>query len=622
MDATLPAPTRVLPARPCKRTAAYDATDFDGAPVPREDKPRVDWNYFETGGKRTRFIVAKEIEQSRKDLYQMLSLIKQGRKHKAVVLDVVPETMAFGGESGCEQGFYTVGGLIARHPANQIYHALVTETGPEEGANGRDGNTYYTPIRIEMIVTNKNHARSSAKLIVRFPVNGTMLKAYGSRTGSGIPEHLLQPDIWWDSNWMGNVRTVSVTNIANPFPLCAEVSLDPDALRFAGSIKYGKDLVVETYMMWEPEGESDPLKFLKLNTTVDATDKPVAKPVPGFELYDSFANWDDDLCPFTKLLLIPTRTTVPIIIEADHPTRRWLLPSQCTDSSVAMEQLGLPREQRCAFVLSEGHELVRDETRNVTPPDTSNSKQALVVDPQMAIFFKREGRPLFITEWNMVNKENYKQRRPATTYRILNSIRTEYFSAAEMVDSLLQYPLKRQLEVVLKPVDISYATVTIPVDLRMLASYYGLLDLEMNGTKLHGSTDVTQQREMHQRLFGAQGVKIHGPRGRVYYKLLMPSDKRGVGDIEIDLVTWELSVKVMAKRVNENGTLEGAGAIYPELVVARGKQPTDYAFDPANLKWVLKDNFEFDPQDMRKLYTNMEDENPLQAYFGMDGSEL
>ena len=103
-----------------------------------------------------------------------------------------------------------------------------------------------------------------------------------------------------------------------------------------------------------------------------------------------------------------------------------------------------------------------------------------------------------------------------------------------------------------------------------------------------------------------------------YYKVLMASNKRGAGSITFNLQTRILKLICCSRRFNENGEDEAGVAITPALVVPNGKQPTDYRFDLATLKWVAA-SIPFSQAEMLRDHARR---SAVDEFLGMDGSSI
>jgi len=103
-----------------------------------------------------------------------------------------------------------------------------------------------------------------------------------------------------------------------------------------------------------------------------------------------------------------------------------------------------------------------------------------------------------------------------------------------------------------------------------------------------------------------------------YYKVLMASNKRGAGSITFNLETRILKLVCCTRRFNENGGDEAGAAITPALVVPNGKQPTDYRFDLATLKWVAASI----PLSQAEMLRHHARRSAVDAFLGMDGSSI
>ena len=85
---------------------------------------------------------------------------------------------------------------------------------------------------------------------------------------------------------------------------------------------------------------------------------------------------------------------------------------------------------------------------------------------------------------------------------------------------------------------------------------------------------VEEQHGVFERLFSTRRVKVIGHRNRVYYKVLMASNKKGMGIIEYNLKTQMLTIKVAARRFNANGETEGGADITPASELDEIESPT------------------------------------------------
>ena len=146
--------------------------------------------------------------------------------------------------------------------------------------------------------------------------------------------------------------------------------------------------------------------------------------------------------------------------------------------------------------------------------------------------------------------------------------------------------------------------------------------LDLEGDVLTWSFAQQSEAEQHRvllRLFGTRAVKVKGPRGRTYVKVLMAGDgKRGVGDVEYDLKTGMLTVTVVSHRFNENGVAEAGAPITPALTPVRGKKESDYRFDVVACAWVAATK----PMDHAAMGAKFEQRAVLDDFFGMNGTEM
>lgn len=103
-----------------------------------------------------------------------------------------------------------------------------------------------------------------------------------------------------------------------------------------------------------------------------------------------------------------------------------------------------------------------------------------------------------------------------------------------------------------------------------------------------------------------------------YYKVLMASNKRSAGNVTFNLETRILKLVCCSHRFNENGGDEAGTAITPALIVPNGKQPTDYHFDLATLKWVPASK----PFLQAEMMRNHARRSAVDVFLGMDGSTI
>jgi hypothetical protein len=265
---------------------------------------------------------------------------------------------------------------------------------------------------------------------------------------------------------------------------------------------------------------------------------------------------------------------------------------------------------------------VRDETRRVALPADARAaaEPALVVTGTLAAtFFTLLPIPIFIAERRLTSA-GQEALRPPTVDDILRALRT-YMSGA-LDEAAAQRVLAQRLEMVVAPMEAAYVTVDTYMPLEHVVGLFFFLEFELSGNELvyaFEDEDEAAQLAILVRLFGRRAVKVAGPRGRLYYKVLMPSSKRGCGVVTYNLDTQLLSVKVAVRRFNESGTLEGGGDdVFPALVPAQGKQPAEYRYDLVKFQWVLASV----PVDEVALATAYARRSRIDAFLGMNGTEM
>ena len=165
----------------------------------------------------------------------------------------------------------------------------------------------------------------------------------------------------------------------------------------------------------------------------------------------------------------------------------------------------------------------------------------------------------------------------------------------------------------------TFLALDVDVELIDMASMWFFDKLEIDGTDLIWDFTDVDDDEYHcilDRLFGGRGVKVLGPRGRVYYKVAMASRQRGCGVVTISMLTHKMSVKVATARFNVNCLYEAGAEITPAL--QDGLSYDDHRFDLVRYAWV-KGSVGIDPEGMD---TKFEEPSPLAKYFGFNGTEM
>jgi hypothetical protein len=205
--------------------------------------------------------------------------------------------------------------------------------------------------------------------------------------------------------------------------------------------------------------------------------------------------------------------------------------------------------------------LILDEMRRKPTPELTHAAPALVCHPRMLLFLESEPHTIFPSEWRLPQGGSLCQLRSPSVQEMLRSIRNDYFTPADLCERKVSHMLLHRLRQVLRDVDAAYVTVDVPLELRELASLFCFELFELHGTVLTWSfAELTEAQEhaVVKRLFGTRGVRLVGPRRRIYYKILMAiGGRRGASVIEFDLRTRILSIKVGAQRERRLGGRRG-----------------------------------------------------------------
>ena len=517
----------------------------------------------------------------------------------------IPSSMTFGPAGGCGAGFYDETGGVHRVGVGTFKWGIFKEIAPATGGRARHGASFFSVVEIINAYLESDYSRAGSKVLVAYYVNGTMINAYGMDPDGIIPAGLKQADIWFRTPaWLGFVEHTSIICDAIPFrPKLLDMELsrqsfagasvgatpDRDGAWVAGGIKCNENLKVES---WEPWVLGDPHFLDDHGPPTDAKHYVQLQPSP----YNFFvAPPDEPPFTFQRLLMVDGggahRT---IVISEDRAKQstccRWVLPADLKDP-VVQADIVLPRERRNMNVINGA--LILDEMRRKPTPELTHAAPALVCHPRMLLFLESEPHTIFPSEWRLPQGGSLCQLRSPSVQEMLRSIRNDYFTPADLCERKVSHMLLHRLRQVLREVDAAYVTVDVPLELRELASLFCFELFELHGTVLTWSfAELTEAQEhaVVKRLFGTRGVRLVGPRRRIYYKILMAiGGRRGASVIEFDLRTRILSIKVGAHRFNENGVSEAGAAITPAVeptVVVAGGTAADYRFDLVDLVWV------------------------------------